>query len=569
MLEAGEAGVGCSRIALTAVALLALALGFGPAAAGAQTGELYAFGSNASGQLGSAINVGTYNPVPAAVSMPGATGPVTQVSSGIRSSLVLTSTAQVYAFGENKYGQLGTPTGNETATPNPAPALVALPGATGPVTQVAAGLLFSLEVTSTGQLFSFGDNDHGQLGRAANSGSFLGNPFPALVSLPGATGPITQVAAGSAHALALTSSDQLYAFGSNRHGQLGNATNGETDNPNPVPALVSLPGETGSIVQIAAGWGQSLALTSSGQLFAFGRNTNGELGNTTNVETETPNPVPALVSLPGASGPIVEIAAGYEHAMALTSSGQLYSFGSNVYGQLGRAANSGTNNPNPKAALVTLPGATGQITQISAGQEHSVALTSTGQIYTFGSNQEGQLGRSENLEVFAANPVPALVPLTIPAGMSVADLGGGSSARHTLVALVAPSPPDPRSLARTAKHAVVKNGKAMVTLSCSGPASCSGELVLKAKLKVKKKKGKHPTRSSATPNKSKPVEIGSAAFAIGPGKKRTITVSLKAKAVARVKAAGKSGLRAQVSGDGVKPGSLLLKAAPAKPRSRK
>jgi hypothetical protein len=86
---------------------------------------------------------------------------------------------------------------------------------------------------------------------------------------------------------------------------------------------------------------------------------------------------------------------------------------------------------------------------------------------------------------------------------------------------------------------------------------------------VKKKKGKHPARSSATPNKSKPVEIGSAAFAIGPGKKRTITVSLKAKAVARVKAAGKSGLRAQVSGDGVKPGSLLLKAAPAKPRSRK
>ena len=460
MSELGKAGVGMlRRFAFTAGALLALALVFGPEAAGAQTGELYAFGSNASGQLGNAINLGTYNPVPAAVSLPGATGPVTQVSSGIRNSLVLTSTGQVFAFGENKYGQLGTSTGNETATPNPVPALVSLPGATGPVTQVAAGLLFSLAVTSTGQLFSFGYNGHGQLGRAANSGTALGNPFPALVSLPGATGPVTQVAAGSAHALALTSSDQLYAFGSNRHGQLGNATNGGTDNPNPVPALVSLPGETGSIVQIAAGWGQSLALTSTGQLFAFGRNTNGELGNTTNVETETPNPVPALVSLPGATGPIVEIAAGYEHAMAVTSTGQLYSFGFNIHGQLGRAANSGTNNPNPKPALVTLPGPTGQITHISAGQDHSMVLTSTGQIYTFGSNEEGQLGRSENLEVFAANPVPALVPFTIPAGMSVADLGGGSSARHTLVALVAPSPLD--SPARAAKRALVKNGKAI------------------------------------------------------------------------------------------------------------
>ena len=198
-----------------------------------------------------------------------------------------------------------------------------------------------------------------------------------------------------------------------------------------------------------------------------------------------------------------------------------------------------------------------------------MALTSTGQIYTFGSNEEGQLGRSENLEVFAANPVPALVPFTIPAGMSVADLGGGSSARHTLVALVAPSPPDSRSLARAAKQALVKNGKAMVRLSCSGPGTCSGELILKARLKAKKKKRKHPARSSARPKQSKAVEIGSASFAIGPGEKRTIAVSLKAKAVARVKAAGRSGLRAKVGGDGVEPGSMLLKAAPVKPRSRK
>lgn len=547
------------RLALVAVALIALSLGFGSAAFGA-TGQLYSFGYNVRGQLGSPVNVGTFNPVPTAVSVPGATGPVTQVAAGIRHSLVATSTGQLFSFGSNEDGQLGITAGFETNAPNPTPTPVSLFGATGPVTDVAASVGFSLALTSTGQLYGFGDNYYGQLGTSANNQQFVGNSFPALAPVPG---PVARVAVGYGFTLAVTSGGQLYAFGSNKWGQLTGTTNNESDKASPKPALVTLPGATGPVSQVAAGNGHSLVLTSTGQLYAFGRNINGELGLPVNNGTEAPNPTPALVTLPGASGPIAEIAAGYEHSLVLTSTGQVYTFGRNYDGQLGRAANSGTSTPNPTPTLVSLPGATGQATHVAAGQDYSLVLTSTGQIFAFGDNEYGQLGNTTNIETFNPNPTPTLVPLAIPAGMGIADFTEGSGAKHVLIPLVDPSSPAPapsRSRATAAKTALVKNGKALVSLSCPGPATCAGKLELKAKLKPKKK----AARASAKPKRQKAVKIGSASFSIAAGKKRTIAVALKSKAVARIKAAGKAGLRAQLTGSGVKAGSLLLKAAPKK-----
>jgi hypothetical protein len=97
-------------------------------------------------------------------------------------------------------------------------------------------------------------------------------------------------------------------------------------------------------------------VTSSGQLYAFGANFYGQLGSTTNNGTSTPNPTPALVSLPGQSGPVVQVAAGDSHSLAVTSSGQLYAFGNNGEGELGSVSNSGTNNSNPTPALVAIAG---------------------------------------------------------------------------------------------------------------------------------------------------------------------------------------------------------------------
>jgi alpha-tubulin suppressor-like RCC1 family protein len=405
------------------------------AAASGSAGQVYAFGFNLFGQLGNPTNAetATANPTPALVSLPGVSGPVTQMAASFH-SLALTSTGQLYAFGSNNVGQLGSSTNNGTAKANSSPTLVTLPGASGSITQIAAGGEHSLAVTSAGQLYAFGSNFNGQLGIAANVETSKANPTPSPVGLPGVTGPVTQVAAGIDHSLALTSTGQLYAFGSNSFGQLGIATNSGTTKATSTPALVSLPGASGPVTQIATGGYHSFALTGTGQLYAFGVNVGGELGNTTNVETTIANPTPALVGLPGASGPVTQIAGGLLHSLVVTSTGQLYAFGLNTSGQLGSSTNNETGKANPTPTLVTLPGASGAVTQIAAGQAHSLAVTSTGQLYGFGDNAYGQLGSATNNGTNKPNPTPALAAL--PAETTIDTVARGPNAYHAL-ALVA------------------------------------------------------------------------------------------------------------------------------------
>ncbi len=429
-IDSEIANPGLMRGAALFAALIALAICVAPppaSAASTSPGELFAFGYNYYGQLGNATNNGTgnANPTPVPVSLAGATGPVIQVAAGYEHSMALTSAGQLYGFGSNYNGELGR---KASSSPNPTPVPIGLPGATGPVTQVAGGGEHSLALTSTGQLYTFGYNYSGQLGTATNSGTTEPVPTPAPVILPGATGPVTQVAGGEYHSLALTSTGQLYTFGSNQYGQLGRVSATESV---PTPAPVGLPGATGPVTQIAGGGYHSLALTSTGQLYAFGDNYYGQLGSATHNGLHQANPTPVPVGLPGATGPVTQVAGGYWHSLALTSSGQLYAFGENKYGQLGNTGNNGTSSPNPNPAPISLPGATGPVVWIAAGSAHSLALTSTGQLFAFGSNRYGQLGNANNNGTSNPNPTPTLVDLG--AGTTIDTMVSGADADHTLV----------------------------------------------------------------------------------------------------------------------------------------
>ena len=425
------------RLAYVAIALMVAAAiggaGAVMAAPGDGSGSPLAFGWNVYGQLGIATNSGTGNPnpTPTLVTLPGQNGTVTQLAVGYAHSLALTSSSQLYGFGYNANGQLGNATNNGTGTPNPTPTVATLPGQIGTISQIAAGSFHSLAVTSSGQLYSFGSNVDGQLGIAASSGT--GTPVftPTLVTLPGEIGTVTQSAGGGAHSLVVTSSGQLYAFGINEHGQLGNATNtGPGATANPTPTLVGLPGQVGPVTQIAAGVNHSLALTASGQLYAFGGNTSGQLGNTTNNGIDTANPTPAPVTLPGQVGQVTQIAAGNGYSMVATSSGQLYAFGLNQYGQLGNATNNTTTVANPTPTPVTLPGQVGPVTQISAGEANSLAVTSSGQLYGFGLNYYGELGSATSNGTTNPNPTPALVAFA--PGTTIDTVAKGPQSYHGL-----------------------------------------------------------------------------------------------------------------------------------------
>lgn len=422
--------------------MLALVLGALAAvpAHAAQGGQLFAFGLNDYGQLGRTANNGatTANPTPTSVTLPNANGAVARIAAGGSHTLVVMSSDQLFAFGYNFEGQLGRPANNNTYNPNPKPALVALPGRAGRIVELAAGGRHSLALTSAGQLYAFGYNAMGQLGNSTNNGTYNPN-LPGQVSLPGKNGRIVHVAAGSDFTLATTSSDQLYGFGDNQYGELGNATNNGSHAANPTPTLITLPGKNGTISQIAAGTDHSAVLTSTGQLYTFGGNYYGQLGNSTNSGTSNPNPTPATVSLPASSGKIVQIAAGSSHTLALTSTGKLYAWGYNFEGQLGNTTNNNTFNPNPTPALVGLPSGSGAPRQIAAGDRDTLVLTSSGRLYTFGYNGFGQLGRGANTGTYNPNP-PAPLVLPAAAGTAITAFSRGSQADHTLVARVSRTP---------------------------------------------------------------------------------------------------------------------------------
>jgi alpha-tubulin suppressor-like RCC1 family protein len=392
-----------------ATALVPFAICLPPAAA-SPSKQVVSFGENIWGQLGNA-GYAESDPTPDAVTLPGATGRPTQVAVGEDHSIVLTSGGQIYTFGT---GGLGS--GNRYSEFR-SPVAIALPGATGPPVRAAAGVSFSLVVTASGQLFTFGYDGAGQLGDGKRG--YEEDPTPEAITLPGATGPPVRVAAGREFSLVLTASGQLYAFGGDTQGELGNGTTDYEGVSTPEP--ITLPGATGPPVRIAAGEYHSLVLTSTGQLYTFGDNHSGQLGNGTS--DNAAHPTPEAVTLPGATGRIVQIAAGWEFSLALTSSGQLYTFGNDEYGQLGNGTSDDAPHPTPEA--ITLPGATGSIKEIAAGKDHSLVVTSSGQLYAFGSDQYGQLGNGQSEE--APDPIPTLVDLP-----HVASVARGSSANHVL-----------------------------------------------------------------------------------------------------------------------------------------
>ncbi len=399
-------------VAVLAACLLGVLAGAPCALASTSNLQVLGFGENLWGQLGD----GTYAqscPTPTVADLPGLEGTPTEVAVAWDHSIVLTSGGQVYTIGASALG--GGNRYDEFWTAK----AITLPGATAAPVQVAAGADASFVITASGQLYAFGEDRSGQLGNGSEEEEQV--VVPELISLPGIVGKPVQVAAGREFTLVLTSGGQLYTFGSDVEGQLGDG--GSTSRA--TPEAIALPGATGPPVQIAAGAYHSLVLTETGQLYAFGDNDRGQLGNDLQRNERTPQ----LVTLPGATGLPAQIAAGWEHSLVATTTGQLYTFGNDEAGQLGNGESDNDVHAVPQE--VTLPGQEGSITQIAAGREDSLVVTSSGQLYTFGGDQYGQLGNG--VAEATPDPTPALAPVG-----PVAAVALGSSADDSLVMVPAP-----------------------------------------------------------------------------------------------------------------------------------
>jgi alpha-tubulin suppressor-like RCC1 family protein len=339
--------------------------------------------------------------LPVKVDLPRGTR-IVQARAGAFFSVALTSTGEVLAWGDNFNNQLG----NNSMLNTDKPVRVHIPAHT-KITEVRAGCAFGLALTSRGQVLAWGLNTDGQLG----DGKLEDGAVPQRVRLPkGVT--VTGISAGCAHSLAVTSTGRVLAWGDNLLGELGTGNIASSD----VPVRVKLAAKI-RVTAVAAGSDHSLALTSKGRVLAWGDNGDGELGNGKNGDFFD---LPVAVKLPGKTT-VTRLAGGDQHSLALTSKGQVLAWGFNSFGELGDGSTTDSDLP----VKVKLPAGT-KVIGIAAGSDHSLALTSKGHVLAWGENGFGELGDGNTTN----SDLPVKVKL--PASADVIAVASGPGADHSL-----------------------------------------------------------------------------------------------------------------------------------------
>lgn len=276
-------------------------------------------------------------------------------------------------------------------------------------TQVAASTVYGTFGSTCvrvqgGEILCFGSNGAGQLGLLPEAGVVDQNahPFAAAVQgLPTGTGP----SLGNFHGCAVVGTD-LWCWGDNGIYSGGGGLLGRGPNPNtagPAGKATWLADAGASVVQGFAGSDFTLALGQNGTVYSWGANGSGELGRPTNNGNDDPNPAPI-----GNVSNAAQVSAGAQHACAVTQAGQIFCWGDNGWGQLGRSLQGGSSN-NP--AAVALPNAK-TAKQVSCSNNDTCALATDGTVYCWGRNVSGQVGWNAP-DAATFNQQPATSPIEV------------------------------------------------------------------------------------------------------------------------------------------------------------
>ena len=350
-------------------------------------------------------------------------------------SLAVGSDGNAYAWGNNKFGQLGNGTTAQRNTPVPVPKPAGAP-ADFTYVQADAGGYHSLAIGSDGYVYAWGLNDHGQLGNHTTSNSST----PVRVHGPGNTGEglkAIQVAAGAWNSMALGADGTVYTWG-------GISKGGGDDcfSPQNVPMAVKDPSDASGVlhaVQISTSWSFDMAIGQDGYVYTWGYNTHGQIGkNTTDNSFHlTPSRVFASNKSTAAAGPwlkAVQVSAGGWFALAIGEDGNTWAWGYNQYGSLGNGYSSTNADTNYVPQKVRYPANAGAVTavQVSAGVYHSLAVDTDGNTWAWGYNDYGQLGDNATIDRNSPVKVFASAQSTSSAGPWLNAVQVSAGWRHSL-----------------------------------------------------------------------------------------------------------------------------------------
>jgi alpha-tubulin suppressor-like RCC1 family protein len=255
-----------------------------------------------------------------------------------------------------------------------------------PVTALAGGGAHSLALLTDGMVMAWGGNFYGQLGDGANGEGTSSNVPVEVQGLK----EVTAIASGGEHSLALLKSGTVMTWGENRYGQLGDGNETNSDVPVEVKGLTE-------VATIAGGRDHGLAARKDGTVFAWGDNSDGQLGDGVSGEG-TNSSVPVQVKgLTEATA----LAAGERDSLALLKGGRVMAWGNN----LGNGTEGASDVPVEVTGLK-------EVIAIAAGERHSLALLKDGTVWAWGENASGQLGDGNNTSTTLPVEVKGLKEVT-------------------------------------------------------------------------------------------------------------------------------------------------------------
>ena len=336
------------------------------------SGEVWGWGDNDNGVLGNASSpeTGTNITTPTKINLPANVTSVS-VSAGADHVLMLGSDGNVYAWGNNEYGQLGV---DNIGVIHTTPTLV-----TGladkSIIAIAAGQRFSLALSENGTVYSFGLNDKQQLGYTlANDATYSATPTQ-ISDLSNAF--ITAITAGITSSTAIDVDGKAYLWGSNKNYLLG-----MDDNQNPLsPFALPDTKTTTPILASALSSSYSAFLQSDGKVGFMGWNNYGQYGN-----NESATQYSAKFNKTDTSAlNISDIAVSEQQTVLLSRDGKVYTAGARIPNDENSASNTFVSlfaNQEQAPAAST----------IAAGYQNAAIIAQDGSVWTWGDNSRGQLG---------------------------------------------------------------------------------------------------------------------------------------------------------------------------------
>lgn len=367
------------------VATTKVAAGLSHSLALLTNGEVWAWGTNANGQLGN-TTVASGTRVPVKVQLPDTD--IVSVKAGASHSLVLKSDGTVWGWGSNSYGQLAIPNVSTQNTP-----VQIQPTILTDVQQIAAGKLHSLALKADGSLLAWGRNTVGQLGDGTGSTSNIITPV--LVNAPGIT--FNRIAAGGQSSIAVDTNGNLWTWG--LCGMCGDNSTTELSATNSSNVPKQVMAITEPVKSIAAGENYFVAVTELGEVYTWGENDWGTLGEYRNYKTRTPHKIAGLTG-------VKMVSTTDNHTIAVKDDGTVWAWGQNDVGQLGDLTAVYRYTPVLVGSNLT------KVVDAIAGDTHNLIVKDDGTVWSWGSNSAGQLGINESNNRY--NVGSESIPLTIP-----------------------------------------------------------------------------------------------------------------------------------------------------------